>query len=310
MIMNNGGSPYRPSFYQTKAQRRLLKYTEEGAKDLLIEYALVQASLFEWDIPEELNVPLHHFENCLFWTGTIGVYKKGKNDVLFSPGAPILWDIYSQPKKWTQTLIDPEVTYYDKKEHLQKNEPLLLLPAVPAMLLSEYAKVQYSALISLGQNTVAMRQPVAIGGTNSDITLKYIGASVENGTSYLPQFQHESKRFEDAIQVLDLGAKNFIDPLTGLVDFTDAYMVNLLGVDSISTQKASGVNMAESGSNSTRVKSLRDMGLKIREQWIKKVNDIMDVDIKVSINAEFNRCGDDKINTVSDTNRINTINNG
>ena len=87
----------RPSFLNTKAQRR------EGdglilPEDLLLHYAEVYASRFQWKgAPKDM--PLGFIEKALFFTGGIAPVKAFGEEQLIA-AIPVLLGIYAQPVTW------------------------------------------------------------------------------------------------------------------------------------------------------------------------------------------------------------------
>ena len=276
----------KPACINPRAVRKALAAIDEGTLTLINEYRQSLADMYIWEVPEELDVPPGYIEDCLFWTGTVGIMPVGGSYALV-PGVGEKIDIYGQYKRWMPTPLNggTEIPLNRKLDRVKY--PILQLPLIPAEAISEYAKVQYSAIISAGQNVVAMRQPILIKGQVGKIGIKYAVDMISGGKTYVPVVTDGEGGINREIEVLDLKASNFLDPLTGIIDATDGWISGILGIDSNATQKASGVSIAEVSAMDSRITARREGGLRVRQEWCEKVWNAMGVDISVALYGDY-----------------------
>lgn len=279
----------RPFCITSKSERSALTYSPKY-RTMLETYAQDQADMYDWEIPDEINdVPTDWIERSLFYKGNIGIcpYNSStKSKFRLTPGSGTKYDVYGQMLKWIPTVIDPNSTIHVGVEWWAHRYPILQLSYAPIDFVYEYVRLRHSSLISAGQNTVAMRQPVAIAGQEGEIGMRYIADMVEGGNSYLPTLDGDGSITRD-VEVLDLGAQNFLDPLTGFIDATDSWASRMLGTDSASTQKESGISIQEVTAGDKRVKARRMNGLKQRRNWCERVEEATGITLEVYINDEY-----------------------
>lgn len=279
----------RPLCIASKGDRSALRYDPELS--VMIEtYAQDQADMYDWEIPEELEgVPEDWIERCLFYKASIGICPYNSKTVdkyRLTPGSYTKADVYNRALRWKPTVMDPNSTRYSSSVWTNEQYPLLELSYRPLDFVYEYIRLRYSSMISAGQNTVAMRQPIAIKGQVGDIGIKYIADMIEGGNSYIPVVDGEDTPTRE-LDTLDLGAQNFLDPLTGFIDATDSWASRMLGTDSASTQKESGISIQEVTAGDRRVKARRNKGLKVRREWCGRVAEALNVEIEVYLNDEY-----------------------
>ena len=253
-------------------QQRTLGALDIDSQEIIAEYGHAYCELYEWDVPEELNVPPTWIEECIYWTGTIGLGESKKGIPCFIAGNAEKRDIYGNAITWLPARNrSTNQPFNDLKAKFKGDtNPLLRMPYIPAYIVSEYAKIQYSAMLSMGQNTVAMRQPFVFRGQSGSIGVTLATNAIEKGLTWMPVVSEDGGGQE--IEVLDLGATNFLDPLTGAVDATDGWICQLLGVDAVGTQKASGITTEEASSGDKRIKARRENGLKLRQSFCDKIS--------------------------------------
>lgn len=273
----------------SKGDRSVLSDSVEY-HEMMQSYAQDQCDLYDWYYPEELNdVPADYAERKLFWNGTLGICpynSTAKSKYRITPGWSVKDDVYGNALFWQPASVDPNSTMYHGQRWAEHRFPLLRLAYCPAELIKDYVKGRYSALISAGQNTIAMRQPIALAGVQG-VGLKYVGDMITQGDSYVPMLSADEEHPTKDATVLDLGAQNFLDPLTGFIDACDGWASRMIGTDSASTQKASGISIEEVTAGDKRVKARRMNGLKQRRDWCDRVADALDIEIEVYLNDEY-----------------------
>lgn len=276
----------KPACINPRSVRKALTHIDEGTLSLINEYRQSVADMYLWEVPEELDVPDGYIEDCLFWTGTVGIAPVGKSYVLV-PGVGEQIDIYGQYKKWMPVPLNGGTEVLRNRTLNRVKYPILQLPLTPAEAISEYAKVQYSAIISAGQNVIAMRQPVLVKGQVGKIGIKYAVDMISGGKTYVPVVTDGESGINREIEVLDLKASNFLDPLTNIIDATDGWISGVLGIDSNATQKTSGVSVAEVSAMDSRITARREGGLRMRQRWCDKVWEATGVDIRVELYDDY-----------------------
>lgn len=276
----------KPTFINSRSQRKAILQYDEDVLLMLDDYRQDVSDMYEWVFPDELiDVPLDYPEECLFWTGTLGICPYESGRYRLSMGVGVRYDAYRRAILWQPTTIDPESTVHSGKRYPVHKFPLLELPQIPAVTVKEYVKARYSSIMSAGQNTIAMRQPVMIRG-QAGVGVKYAVDMIKGGESYIPVVADDNGITRE-IEVLDMGAQNFLDPLTGFIDATDGWISKNLGIAAASTQKESGVSIEEVTATDLRTKSRRLRGLRLRQDWCAKVKETLNISIEVWINDEY-----------------------
>lgn len=291
----------KPMCINNKSARTALLSNSADTMRALDDARQSQADMYIWTIPKEMSIPLDYPEDCLFWTGTLGICpnKRQPGTYLLVPGAVSKMNIYGTAEQWVPSRIDPNTPLNMVGKRFNETEyPLLQLPSVPAYAVSGYAEIMGSSLISMGQNIVAMRQPILISGQMGNVAIRYAASMLTGGDTYVPVIADAEGKSMRELTVLDLKATNFIDPLTGAVDAASGWMHRILGIDAAATQKASGVSENEVSRGDARVEARRQHALEHRQMWCDRVYETVGVDLWCELRGDP---GDDPGNGEEDT---------
>lgn len=281
----------RPAWLQTKAQRKAQRelYTLEDYETALgLEYEAAVSDMFRWSLPDELaGVPEWFPEHALFRTGTLGISPAPDGGYALLPGGQIRRTIYGTALTWIPEICGNSPTPLRGWRNLRTEEwPLLELDCIPAEAALPYIKMEASAMVSAGQNTIAMRQPVAVRGQAGTVGLSYVRDTLGKGDSYLPLIS-DGDGIARELEVVDLKASNWLDPLSGFIDWCDAAAAAALGLDAPSSQKASGMTTQEATAMNGRILSRRRAGLEQRRAWCDEVWDKTGIGISVEISEDY-----------------------
>lgn len=252
----------RPTFLLTKSERR--EY--EGlviADDLLLHYAEVYASRFQWKgTPKDM--PVGYAEKALFWTGGVGPIK-AFGDWQLMAGSPSLLGIYSQPIEWLPILAGGAVIREDiLKEHRQSKDPLLFcLPM--AEQIRDLCETMAKAYNCLNSTIVSMQQPVVLqGAVGGEINIVESENNLRLGKLFIPTLDKTSMQ----AQALDLGGKDHTQNLISTINALDCEILARMGIKSAGTEKASGVTTEETVSISQELRLINQKDYELRQKWL------------------------------------------
>lgn len=252
----------RPSFLLSKGERREL----EGLilpEDLLLHYAEVYASRFQWKgVPKDM--PLGFIEKALFFTGGIAPVKAfGENQLIAS--VPVLLGLYGQPVTWEPlpaggSIIPPNIM----KQYKQDKEPCLFcLPM--AEQIRELCVLMADTYNCLRQTITGMKQPVILqGAVGGEINIRDTGDDLRMGKLMIPTLDKTSMM----ASVLDLGGKDHTQNLISTVNALDCEILARMGIKSAGTEKASGVTTEETVSITQELQLINQYDYELRRKWV------------------------------------------
>ena len=251
----------RPTFFRPKSER-----SGCPCYDPLARYRVIARGIYEWTgLPDD--VPEGYIEEALFEYGCIGAKNVEGLGVCITPAAPVSTGIYGNPLTWLPTGI--QATSALPGLMTPSDAPVLWIGEAPADRAEMFADIAHNALVSLRQNVIALRQPIALDGepgrTADGIVLK---SELENGEQYIPVI--DGKRL--GVQVLDLKAKDYTAQLVAVYNAMDNEILTIIGVKNTGTEKASGITTEETTALHQELSVVSDIGLKLRRQWCAKIN--------------------------------------
>ena len=251
----------RPSFLNTKAQRR------EGdglilPEDLLLHYAEVYASRFQWKgCPKDM--PLGFIEKALFFTGGIAPVKAFGEEQLIA-AIPVLLGIYAQPVTWEPvpaggSIIPPQLM----KEYKQDKNPMLhCFPLYDAIY--ELCVLMADTYNCLRQTITGMKQPVILqGAVGGELNIKDTGDDLRLGKLMIPTLDKTGMQ----ASVLDLGGKDHTQNLISTINALDCEILARMGIKSAGTEKASGVTSEETLSITQELQLINQYDYELRKRW-------------------------------------------
>jgi hypothetical protein len=151
-----------------------------------------------------------------------------------------------------------------------------------------------SSLISLQQNVIALRQPIALDGVvGNGAEALVLSSELETGEMYIPVIDSDKL----GIKVIDLGAMDHTQALIATFNAMDSEILSIMGIRNVGTEKASGITTEETLSISQELNVVSDYGLKKRLEWCKKIN----ASLGTNFNVELADAYDGQSETKPDT---------
>lgn len=267
----------RPSFLTTKGERKRATFLF----DPLARYRQIAKGIYEWsNLPED--VPEGYIEEALFNYGGISAKVVQGLGICIMPASPRTYDIYGQPLTWLPTGlvgIPQSVPLMEESAN-----PVLWLGAPLVDQVELFAQVMKSSLISLQQNVIALRQPIAIdGNVGNSANACVLSSELEEGELFIPVINSERL----GVQVIDLKAVDHTQSLIATYNAMDNEILTVLGVKNTGTEKASGITIEETRSVTQELTLTSTYGLKKRQKWCEKINKVLGTDFWVEVSSAY-----------------------
>lgn len=285
---------FKPSFIVSKGERQ----GENGIyHDELDKYREIAKGIYLWGgLPKD--IPNDYIEQALFDFGSVSAKNVPGLGVIVCPASPTLYNLYGEPSKWTPT----GQTYPagNSTDLLKVSEnPVLFLGKSMASRIELDSKILLHAKISLLQNVWGMRQPIALEsnpGNNQDAIV--FQNQLYNGQPCIPLIDTTKVKAE----VIELGIKDFTQPLINVEQDQDAKILTLLGIDNRGVEKASGINVEESTAQNQQLSIILTKGLLKRQLWCEKINPLLvdDAGNKYTLSVRINPAYDQTIDSPED----------
>lgn len=230
------------------------------------------------------DVPEGWIEQTLFDVGHIGAkYVEGYGVVLL-PATTQLYNFYGYPQIWLPT----DLRYIPQPESDQflkpSDTPSLYLGYSIKERIEYYAEILKQSLISLRQNVVGLRQPLAINGRpGNSAEGELFKMELEEGELYIPLMDIGNAPGN----VIDLKAHDYTQPLINVYNAMDNEILTMIGVQNTGTEKASGLSPEEATSIHQELTLVSDVGIKKRKKWCKDINPVLNVDWNVEISEAY-----------------------
>lgn len=251
----------RPSFILSKGERR----EGEGLvlpEDLLLRYAEVYASRFQWKgTPKDM--PLGFIEKALFFTGGVAPVRAFGDEQLIA-SVPVLLGLYAQPVTWEPvpaggSIIPPDLM----KEYKQDRDSSLFCLPMEAQI-RELCVLMADTYNCLRQTITAMKQPVILqGAVGGEINIRDTGDDLRMGRLMIPTLDKTSM----PATVLDLGGKDHTQNLISTINALDCEILARMGIKSAGTEKASGVTSEETLSITQELQLVNQQDYELRKRW-------------------------------------------
>lgn len=270
----------RPSWYITKGERNSSPYYLDF--DPLERYRNIATGIYTWhNLPED--VPEGYIERVLFDYPGVSAKDVPGLGICILPVAPVNLSIYGTPIDWKPTGL--QGISLQVKELLETSDnPVLWQGEPPAETAKIYANILKNALISLQQNVIGLRQPIALDGEpGSTADAMVLAGEIDQGELFIPVIEAE----RIGVKVIDLLAKDHTASLVSTCNAMDNEILSILGVRNTGTEKASGVNIAESTSLHQELAVTSGKKLKDRIQWCEKINAVLGTDWWVELSEEY-----------------------
>lgn len=267
----------RPTFLTTKGERKRMTLQF----DPIERYRTLAKSIYTWDgLPED--VPIGYIEEAIFGYGGVSAKDVDGLGICIFPAAPKLFNIYGEPKSWLPTGLRsaPESIGIMK----ESDNPVLWFGQSTEMKIGIYAGIMKSALISLQQNVMALRQPIALDGKPGNSAESCILSNeLETGEMYIPVIDGERL----GVKVIDLQARDYTQTLISTYNAMDSEILTIIGVKNTGTEKASGITSEETMSLRQELTLVSSVGLKKRQNWCEKINAALGTDFSVEVSSAY-----------------------
>ena len=271
----------RPTFYNSKGERkRATMYF-----DPMTRYRTLAKGIYIWEnLPDD--VPDGFIEDCIFNYGSVSAKEVNGLGTCIFAASPKLLNIYGEPKSWLPTGLKCAPSSIGMME--DSDNPVLYFGQSTEERIGIYVGILKSALISLQQNIIALRQPIALDGKpGNSAGACIISTELEEGEMYIPII--DSERL--GVKVVDLQAKDYTQSLISTYNAMDAEILSIIGVKNNGTEKASGVTSEETLSLTQELTLVSDYGLRKRLNWCDKINEVLGTDFIVNVSEAYR--GDD-----------------
>ena len=251
----------RPTFILSKGERR------EGdglvlPEDLLLHYAEVYASRFQWTgTPKDM--PLGFLEKALFYVGGIAPVRAfGEHQLIAS--VPVLLGLYSQPVTWEPvpaggSIIPPDLM----RQYKQDKDPSLFCLPMESQI-RELCILMADTYNSLRQTVFSMAQPVVVqGAVGGEINIKDTERSLYGRKLAVPSLDKTGMQ----ASVLDLGGKDHTQNLIATINALDCEILARMGIKNAGSEKASGVTSEETLSITQELQLVNQYDYELRKKW-------------------------------------------
>ena len=267
----------RPTFITTKGERK--RYM--ALFDPMERYRTLARSIYVWsNMPADM--PDGFVEDCIFSYGGVSAKDVSGLGTCVFAAAPKLYNIYGEPLVWLPTGLRAVPSSVDIMG--ESDNPVLYLGQSTEDRIGIFAAIMKNALVSLQQNVIALRQPIALDGEPGNSAQACIlSTEIEEGEMYIPVI--DGQRL--GIKTIDLQAKDFTQSLISTYNAMDSEILSILGVKNAGTEKASGVTTEETISLRQELTLVSDHGLRKRLAWCDKINAVLGTDFKVEVSGAY-----------------------
>jgi len=249
--------------------------------DPLERYRQIAKGIYIWEnLPED--VPEGFIEEAIFNFGGVSAKFVDGLGICVMAVAPKTYNIYGQPLSWLPTGLTGIPQSVDIMS--SSDNPVLWFGAPISNRVEIFAGIMKSALISLQQNVIALRQPIALDGTvGNNANACILSNELEEGEMYIPVIDGERL----GVKVIDLQANDFTQSLISTYNAMDNEILTVLGVKNTGTEKKSGITTEETLSLTQELTLTSDVGLKTRKIWCDKINAILGTDFRVNVSDAY-----------------------
>lgn len=214
------------------------------------------------------DMPDGYIEECLYYVGGVGIKDTATFGRVCMSASPVAKSIYGQPLTWQPSTT--QGTQYAPELTKESDAPALYFPCPLAKKIDPYLQILKQSLQVLSINVFAMSQPVGIAGPANG--LKMEGLLLENdlatGSKIIPVIDKTAL----GVEVIDFKATDYTQALIGVMRAMYDEILTIGGVRNQGTEKASGITSEETLSVTQSLNLVIMQGLKVRQQWLDKVN--------------------------------------
>lgn len=276
----------RPSFLTTKGERKRATYYF----DPLERYRIIAKGIYRWkNLPRD--VPDGYIEEAIFNYGGVSAKEIEGLGICILPATPKLFNIYGEPHSWLPTGLKGVPQSIDVMS--ESENPVLWFGQSISQRVEIYAGIMKSALISLQQNVIALRQPIALDGkVGNNAEACILSNELEGGEMYIPVIDGERL----GVKVIDLMAHDYTQSLISTYNAMDSEILTVLGVKNVGTEKASGITVEETLSLGQELTITSDVGLIKRRKWCDEINAVLGTNYSVDVSSAYIQKNEDKDN--------------
>lgn len=272
--------PSKPYSFTTKGDRNEMieaidtSYMDERFIDIF-------KSIYSYDFGEDLSdMPEGFIEESLYWHGGIGIKDTATFGRVCLPASPKTTSIYGKPITWQPSFT--EGTQYSPELMKESDSPALYFRVPLAKKIEPYLQVMKESLQVLSVNVFALSQPVGLSGASNGLKMDglLLRNDLANGSKIIPVINKDAL----GIEVIDLKATDYTQALIGVMRAMYDEILTIGGIKNQGTEKASGITSEETLSVTQALNLIIMQGLKVREQWIEKVNAYFGTSYTVTLN--------------------------
>lgn len=279
----------RPSFITTKGERG---NSNPHSFNPLHRYKSIAMGIYEWTgLPDD--VPLGFIEGVLFEVGCISAKSVEGLGICVLPASPSTLTLYGEPSNWLPTRLYsfpsslPDLT-------ATSTNPCLYLGESTLSKIEMFVSIMNNSLLSLNQNIVAMRQPIALDGSvGNGADAVVLSKELDGGEMYIPVIDASKL----GVHVLDLKAQDHTQSLISTYNAMDSEILNIIGVKNVGSEKASGITSEETLSIKQELVLTSDIGLRLRERWCERINTAIGTGFSVKLSEAYTEVDDNKNGT-------------
>lgn len=269
----------KPSFITTKGQRREQAETIDTS-DIMRHYRNVARGCAVWEgLPDDM--PPGYIEDTALWFTPGFALKRCRGIGLAGfPVNPVTLDVYGRPVEWLPAIINGVTAYRESDDiYRSSSDPVLWIGTSMYDSIRPYAELMARCLKTLGQNLIALSQPVLISGRPSGQVGDNIGAlllksDLSDGRMYIPTVTGDGVPLE----VLDLHATDHTQNLISTLSACDARILEIIN-SSNGIEKSSGITTEETETGSMPLQYAQGGIDEIKRAWCDRVNDRLKLDV-------------------------------
>lgn len=276
----------RPTFLTTKGERKRSVYQYDPVE----RYKQIAKGIYTWEnLPED--VPEGYIEECIFNYGAASAKNVDGIGICVMAAAARTYNIYGEPLTWLPTGISMIPKTLNIMQ--ESDNPVLFFGTPIIRRIEIFAGIMKSALISLQQNVIALRQPIALDGAiGNSAEACILSNELEEGEMYIPVIDGERL----GVKVIDLQSRDYTQTLIATYNAMDNEILTILGVKNTGTEKKSGITPEETLSITQELTLTSDIGLKIRKNWCNKINNVLGTNFDVYVSDAYTQQNADNDN--------------
>lgn len=270
----------KPSFITSKGQRAESAQVIDTT-DIMRHYRNILRGSSQWEgLPGDM--PVGYIEDTALWYSAGFALKKCREIGLAGfPANPVTLDVYGRPVEWLPSIINGVTAYRESDDvYKQADTPVLWIGTPLSDQIKPYAQLMAQVLRTLGQNLLALSQPVIVSGRPSgqpgdNIGALLLKADLESGQLMIPCVEGSGVPLE----VLDLHATDNTQNLISTLSACDAKILEILQTSN-GIEKSSGITTAETETGSMPLQYNQGGYDELCDIWAEKTNAVLGTSIR------------------------------